>query len=58
MHYTKEPEEDKAIENLLETVKSSRKVTLLYGFQNQEYNQALMLRDFLKKSLCKTAIRS
>ena len=45
--YTFELRKNKALPELIEQVKSHKKVTLLYAARNQEYNNGVALRQFL-----------
>ncbi|MFA5244362.1 MAG: DUF488 domain-containing protein [Pedobacter sp.] len=47
--YIGELEENKAIVHLLDLVKTSGTVTLLYAAKDKEHNHALVLQDFLKE---------
>lgn len=45
--YTFELRKNKALPELIEQVKSHKKVTLLYAARNQEYNNGVALKQFL-----------
>lgn len=49
--YKKELKDNEAIGDLLEMIKPSGTVTLLYAAHDMEHNHALVLQDFLKGAL-------
>jgi uncharacterized protein YeaO (DUF488 family) len=48
--YTKELERNPAVQQLIDMVKSSD-ITLLYSTEDKEHNNAVVLADFIKKSI-------
>lgn len=51
--YTFELRKNKALPELIEQVKSHKKVTLLYAARDQEYNNGVALRQFLLRYFTK-----
>lgn len=48
--YKAELEENEALKDLMEHIKSSKQITLLYAAHDEEHNHAVVLKDFLEKS--------